>query len=242
MRVTRNSRVGQIQPKERASRASRGEEVDQINQIRRIEDTINVLGVPDEEMTPKVRAAIKRLLEELLRLREELAATQTRVEELEQLADQDVLTPVANRRAFLRDLARMLSLSDRYDIPSSLIYFDVDKLKEINDTCGHTAGDQALTHVADVLTGNIRESDLVGRIGGDEFAVILVQTDEEQATAKAGELARQISQSTPVVEGKKLKISVSYGVYTFRKQEPADNALASADREMYAHKRKRSKG
>lgn len=239
MRVTRNTRVGQVQPKERTSRASRDEQVGEIDQIRRIEDTINVLGVPAEEMTPKVRAAIKRLLEELLSLREELSATQNRVEELEQLADQDVLTPVANRRAFLRDLARMLSLSDRYSIPSSLVYFDVDNMKEINDKHGHSAGDKALMHVADTLSNNIRESDVVGRIGGDEFAVILVQTDEGQAATKAADLAQNVRDNAPVIEGKKVRISVSYGLYTFRKQEQPDEALATADRQMYEYKRKR---
>src|SRR5581483_1972703 len=103
----------------------------------------------------------------------ELVQANARIVELERLADEDALMPVANRRAFVRELSRMIAFTQRYGLPSSVVYFDINGMKQINDSHGHTAGDAALQHIAKILVDNIRSSDLVGRLGGDEFAVIL---------------------------------------------------------------------
>ena len=91
------------------------------------------MGIPEAEFTPKVRAAIMALMEEVDRLRRELQQTPARIAYLEQLADEDSLPPIANRRAFVRELSRMMSFAERYDTPASVIYFDVNDLKVIND-------------------------------------------------------------------------------------------------------------
>lgn len=203
---------------------------------RTIADTSSILGIPDAELTPKVQSAIMRLMEEVESLRRELDQSRQRIAYLEQLADQDALAPVANRRAFVRELSRIMAFSERYDSPSSLIYFDVNGLKPINDTHGHSAGDAALMRVADVLVENVRESDVVGRLGGDEFAVILSQADESTASEKAHDLVARIEEHPLRWNGQDIPIGVAYGLYTFRGGDSAHEALEAADRAMYEQK------
>lgn len=202
-------------------------------------DSASVLGIPEHELTPKVRDAIMRLMAEVDALRRDLERSQERIAYLERLADQDALAPVANRRAFVRELSRVMAFSERYNAPASVIYFDVNGLKPINDTYGHAAGDAALMRVADVLVENVRESDVVGRLGGDEFGVILSQADDATAAEKARSLVSKIESEPMEWQDAQIPIHVSYGVYTFRGGDSAGEALEAADRAMYAHKQSR---
>lgn len=205
---------------------------------RQIEDTGSIVGIPLNELTPKVREAIAGLMAEVDDLRRQLKDAERRADEMEKLADQDPLTPVANRRAFVRDLSRMISYAERYGVPTSLIFFDINGMKEINDVHGHKAGDQALLHVAEMLNASTRDSDVVGRLGGDEFAVVLPQMDEASAMAKAEELAAAIRDKPLSVEGQEVPIEVAYGIFPFRAGEDASSTLAEADRRMYERKRR----
>ena len=194
-------------------------------------------GIVESELSPQVRETLREMLAESDAMRRELEDARVRIAQLERLADEDALTPVANRRAFIRELSRMIAFTRRYGPPSSVVYFDVDGLKKINDTHGHPAGDAALRHVAGVLCNNVRLSDIVGRLGGDEFGVILTQTNQEQATAKATALAEQI-ENTPLRWGKfKIKVSAAYGVYSFSGNDDANVAIEAADKAMYKQKR-----
>jgi len=114
-------------------------------------DSVAFLGVPAAEMTPAVQAAIQSLLSELDELRNEVGRLKGRLQAAEDLADRDALTPLLNRRGFLRELARARTFAQRYGSPASLVYFDLDGFKAINDRHGHAAGDSALKTVADRL-------------------------------------------------------------------------------------------
>ena len=200
-------------------------------------DQSAVLGIPEAELTPKVRAAIGQLIEEVQSLRGELERAQKRIDYLEQLADQDALTPVLNRRAFVRELSRVMSFAERYGGESAVLYFDVNGMKAINDSLGHAAGDATIAHVAEVLLANIRGSDHVGRLGGDEFGVILAQADQEEAAVKAAGLADAIQNQPVIWNGKPITVRVAYGAHIMSAgQEPKD-ALDAADQAMYANKR-----
>ena len=201
-------------------------------------DVTSILGIPEEELTEKVQSAISRLMSEVERLRHELDDSHKRVAYFESLADEDTLVPVINRRAFVRELSRMMSYVERYGSPHSVLFFDIDGLKAINDTYGHAAGDKALKHAANVLLESVRESDIVGRLGGDEFGVILAQADKTLANDKAEILADAIRATPFEWEGQKMNLSVAYGAYTMTGGEDADAALHAADRAMYAQKRR----
>ena len=136
----------------------------------------------------------------------------------QEIADRDVLTPLLNRRAFVRELGRAIAFAQRYGAKASLAYFDLDGFKAVNDRFGHAGGDEALKAVSKALIAHVRETDVVGRIGGDEFGVILAQADGAAAAAKAAQLAAVI-QSEPVQSGEwMMPLHISWGV---REIDPA---------------------
>lgn len=200
-------------------------------------DIALVMGIPEAEFTPKVREAIVKLMTEVDRLRKEVVQATARASHLERLADQDGLVPVFNRRAFLRELGRMQAFAERYDQASSLVYFDANGLKGVNDSHGHAAGDALLAHIAKLLVQNVRDTDIVGRLGGDEFGVILVYTDKQIADEKAQLLAGVIEKTPLDWRGVSIVTSVAWGVYTFRGGDDIGRLIESADREMYARKK-----
>lgn len=195
------------------------------------------MGIPAEEMTPKVQQAITTLLQEVESLRKEVRSAQTKLAEMERLADTDTLAPVANRRAFVRELSKSISYAKRHNVSASLLYFDVNDLKIVNDKMGHSAGDKVLSHVANTLLINLRESDVVGRLGGDEFAALLMQASEEQAMEKGSQLVRLIADTPVNIGGEMVSINVAFGAYTFEDVADANAALDHADRRMYEHKK-----
>jgi len=111
-------------------------------------DSATVMGIPEPELTPKVRQAILTLMQEVENLRSEVERANSRLAHMERLADQDALVPIPNRRAFVREMSRVISYNERYDAVSSLVYLDLNDFKEINDKHGHAAGDAVLMHVA----------------------------------------------------------------------------------------------
>jgi diguanylate cyclase (GGDEF)-like protein len=184
-----------------------------------------VLGIPEGEFTPRVREAVYGLMAEVDRLRKE--------------TDQDTLLPVLNRRAFVREVSRFISLAGRYGTPSSLVYIDLNGFKGINDAHGHAAGDAVLRHIADILTRQVRDTDVVARIGGDEFGVVLAHVNLAQAVKKAAALDRALRQRPLVYNGQALALGFSFGTYELKAGESADSAIAQADAAMYTQKRAR---
>jgi len=193
----------------------------------------------DQELPPAARAAVAAARAEAEALRDEVARLRRRLDEAELLADRDPLTPVLNRRAFIRELSRTIAFCERYGAPASLVFIDLDGFKAVNDNHGHAAGDAALQWVACALADNVRESDLVGRLGGDEFGVILVQATREAAEAKAADLQHRIESEPVVFDGRSIRIRLSYGVRTFEPGIEAARFLAEADAAMFMNKAER---
>jgi diguanylate cyclase (GGDEF)-like protein len=194
------------------------------------------IGLTEAKLAPKLRRIVLSLIAETEDLHRQLQEARARIAALEKLVDEDPLMPVCNRRAFVRELTRMMAYAERYGVPASLVYFDVNNLKQINDTHGHAAGDAVLMQVARVLVESVRATDVVGRLGGDEFGVLLVQTDKTLAEHKGKELAALIEQRPILWQGEKVPASVAFGPRSFSGGENADAVLDDADREMYRRK------
>jgi diguanylate cyclase (GGDEF)-like protein len=190
----------------------------------------------DIATAPAPGDSTQRLFSEIQRLREELDQTRRRIGQLEQLSDQDGLLPLINRRAFLRELSRVIAFVARYQAPACLLYFDVNDLKAINDGFGHRVGDAALRRVAACLLGNVRSSDVVGRLGGDEFGVILAQADSAVAATKARQLADLIAANPLDWGGQSIGLAAAYGVRELDGGDLVEAVLDAADRAMYAQK------
>ena len=163
-----------------------------------------------DHLTDELDAA--HLLEEISRLRAHVAQLQERIEELDELAHQDTLIDMPNRRGFMRALGRFIDRAKRYGEPSAMLFVDLDGLKSINDSFGHLAGDVALIQVAHLLVGGVRRSDVVARLGGDEFAILLAHSTEENAHETAARLADLIASCEITHDGDELPLSVAIGV------------------------------
>ncbi|HJU77116.1 MAG TPA: GGDEF domain-containing protein [Sphingomicrobium sp.] len=178
----------------------------------------------------------ERLMAEVDRLRSQVADLQERVEQLDHLAHQDTLVSLPNRRGFLRELERLVDRARRYGETSAMLYVDLDGLKMINDTFGHKAGDEALIQVAELLVGGVRRSDVVARIGGDEFGILLGHSDDASAHETAGRLADMIAGCDFMHDGDALPLSVAVGVAMIGAEDEPESIMARADEEMYRRK------
>jgi diguanylate cyclase (GGDEF)-like protein len=207
-----------------------------------VADAISVMGISEAELTPSVRNALGTLLGEVDALRRELEQMRGRLVQLEQLADEDTLLPTANRRAFERELNRMMGFAKRYAAPGCLLFFDVDNLKRINDGYGHVAGDACLRHIAEILLANIRSSDILGRLGGDELGIIMAQCDPATAAEKAESLLAQVVAKPLVWNGQAIPLSLSVGISPFSGEEDMSAMLQAADRAMYRQKGRGTRG
>ena len=173
---------------------------------------------------------------EIAQLRGEVARLTRRVEELDELAHQDALIALPNRRGFLRELDRLIARVQRYQVSAAMLFVDLDGLKMINDSFGHKAGDEALIEVANLLERGVRRSDVVARIGGDEFGILLENADEPRARDTAQRLTDLIGGSGFDHEGDSLPLSVAIGVTMIADADSAAEVMARADEEMYRAK------
>ncbi len=170
-------------------------------------------------------------------LKAEISRLKAYVKDLERAADTDPLIPVYNRRAFLRELSRAQSIFDRYNIMTSVLYFDLNDFKAVNDRYGHVVGDDLLISIGRTLQSHIRDCDLVARLGGDEFGVLLFKTDEVLGQDKAESLADLIKEASVKTPRGNISVSTSYGVALVKSGVSPERILSEADADMYRNKR-----
>ncbi len=157
-------------------------------------------------------------------------------ERLRQLATTDGLTGLANRRRFLEALEHEVQRHRRYGTPLALVSIDVDRFKRVNDTWGHAVGDEVLRALAAICRAEVRDVDTVGRIGGEEFAVLLPDTAPEEATAVAERLRYAVEAAPLLTSGGPLTVTLSLGVAASPPCDGADGLLREADRALYRAK------
>jgi len=205
--------------------------------MERVADKSKGSGAMSEQVADVVDVEDReRLIEEISALRGKVARLQERVEQLDQLAHQDSLINLPNRRGFMRELERLIARVERYGVKGAMLFVDVDGLKIINDTFGHRAGDEALIQVANMLAKGVRHSDVVARIGGDEFGILLENSDDDAAHETAARLIEQISSCEFMHDGEALPLGVAIGVGMIGALDTAEAVMERADEAMYARK------
>lgn len=177
---------------------------------------------------------ISRQRNEILQLGGTIATLRSRIEELERLVDTDTLTPLPNRRRFVREVERAVAQGRRYGGEAWLMFVDLDSLKLINDTFGHLAGDAAIIHVAEILGRQLRVGDTVARIGGDEFGLLLERIDRTAAYEKASQLIATVREARLLFNGQQAPLGISIGLARLEAGDSAADIIARADRAMYA--------
>ncbi|MCL6447862.1 MAG: diguanylate cyclase [Armatimonadetes bacterium] len=193
----------------------------------------------------QARRELREYVSRLEHINRELARLNAELNEarknLERQARLDLLTGVGNRLAFQEKILEEMNRAIRYETPLTLLIIDITNFKLINDTLGHLAGDEALTRTARQLQANCRNFDAVFRIGGDEFAVILPQTGEEEAFKVAERFRRRISGEAITGAGVKLPVRLSVGFAVLTPGSPPqtiDRLIKEADDRMYEEKRR----
>lgn len=171
-------------------------------------------------------------------LRRSLQALAGHIAEVEAMATTDMLTGVMNRQACLHVLTAEVERVGRYGRPLSVALFDIDHFKRVNDAYGHAAGDELLRHVAGLLRSNVRAVDSLGRFGGEEFLLIMPETDVDAAAAAAENLRRVVGRSKFVLESGALEVTVSAGIAggAGSVRLEIDTLLRAADTAMYTAK------
>ncbi len=174
---------------------------------------------------------------EIARLRRENRALSIALAEMERVAERDMLTPLFNRRYFLSALHQRIARVERNGERIVLIFVDVDRLKAINDRYGHAAGDFALIEIAERLNAMMRSDDILARIGGDEFGILLDNVGASEARSKLRRLAAAIEQEPCVYDGHPIAVSAAFGMTTIAPGVSSEELLGRADAEMYRAKR-----
>jgi diguanylate cyclase (GGDEF)-like protein len=165
-----------------------------------------------------------------------LLVNEKHVSKLKFLAEQDFLTGIFNRRAFLGALQRACDQAQKTKQPLSILVMDVDHFKNINDTHGHSAGDEVLKKITSLINGSLRHGDVLGRVGGEEFAVFLPDTDANAALAIAQRIRARVCSEPLMLDATPMACSVSIGVSVLKEGDSMDDALRYGDRAMYLAK------
>lgn len=187
---------------------------------------------------PEIAAALKKLdpVDREIVLAALARAERTEAE-LRYLADHDSLTGLLDRRRFRAELDQYVSFSARYGGQGAMMIVDIDGLKAVNDTFGHHAGDSLLRQIAAIMRERVRGTDIVARLSGDEFAVLMPQTDTDGALRLGEDLRRQIAESArPAPEAENATISVGIAMFGGRREAGPEAVLVAADQAMYSAK------
>lgn len=157
--------------------------------------------------------------------------------QLENLATTDDLTGAVNRRQLFSYVDQFCQLAKRYETPLSVIFFDLDHFKAVNDTYGHAAGDEVLQKTTDVVQSLLRDTDILARYGGEEFCILVPETDRDNACQLAERIRQAVAESSVELRsGETLQVTVSMGVATYCGNEQASALVDRADQGAYEAK------
>lgn len=175
---------------------------------------------------------------ELIARANSLLTLRARTVELYRLATVDSLTGVFIRRHFMDLAEKEINRARRYDGPMAMIMLDADHFKSINDTHGHAAGDTVLRAIAETCYRDLRDVDFVGRLGGEEFAICLPETDQAAACEVAERIREDIENLViPIDDGKTIRLSISVGVSELMSKDCLDDVMRRADAALYEAKK-----
>ena len=203
---------------------------------------VYLLSVQNDRLLGQSEPAIKAVLEKLENGdREVVESALERAErtqtELRYLADHDSLTGLLDRRRFRTELDQFVSFSARYGGQGAVMIIDIDGLKLVNDALGHQAGDNLIRQIAAIMRERVRATDIVARLSGDEFAVLMPQTDVTGAMTLAEELRTQVvDNARPAPDAEAATISVGIAMFGRKPRGSSEGVLVAADQAMYTAK------
>lgn len=184
---------------------------------------------------------INRVIAYAASAEQHITEQQHRIRELEALSTTDELTGLHNRRGLQEFMTRTLASAQRHGEEGVVAFLDLNDFKEINDRFGHDTGDIALQKFAENLQRNLRSSDFVARIGGDEFVFVLTRTNTENGKARALAIQREICATSVPARGRKIFLKASMGVIPYTGDKSYYDLMKAADHAMYENKKANKK-
>jgi len=197
-----------------------------------------VKDLPNNE-GQREQAIVERALRYANETEQRMAAQRERIAELESLSSTEPLTKLPNRRGFEGQFNRVIARARRYGETGVVGYCDLDNLKTVNDEFGHAAGDDLLKSAANTLRESVREIDVIGRLGGDEFGIVLVNSTWKDGARRMRTIQWMLDSAGIVYRGKDISLQVSIGVEPYGPHDTVDDLIHRADMAMYYNKRRK---
>jgi diguanylate cyclase (GGDEF)-like protein len=214
-----------------------------MEKIRKIKEVVSLRKKREMERARAAKDNIEQLQQRIAEAERQAQKMSKKAEELQTVAMKDGLTGLYNRKAFGLRIDSTLRRTSKTGERFSLILFDVDRFKAINDTFGHVAGDKVLKKVAECLRGSFRENDFIARYGGDEFAVLIEKMDRPMALERVENFRKNLSKVRFVSHKKgELRLTVSSGVAEARPDDTPETLIERADQAMYDEKNRKKHG
>ncbi|HLN23984.1 MAG TPA: GGDEF domain-containing protein [Patescibacteria group bacterium] len=204
---------------------------------RSVIDVASVLGMPEGSIPKPLQDSIAALMQEVEHLRAELALAHHHETWLEGRGDHHPVLPVYHRRAFIRELGRLLEQSQRALLPGSLLYLHVGGIEQLREVHGLAAGEAALRQVADTIRLDLRQTDLLGYLDSGDFVVGLAVAEDEGADEKADAIIAHVTEQPFLWEGRRFLFTVAAGLAHFREGDTAEGLLTIADAARRSHPR-----
>ena len=179
----------------------------------------------------------KKISDKLYYLIDELSYIDDTLQKIKKKSSIDDLTECYNKKEILSQVERFLLLFLRNKFPFSILMFDIDFFKKVNDTYGHLAGDFVLKELTKIIKSNLRKSDIMGRFGGEEFLVILPETKIAGAMRLAKRLNEEVKNHKFIYEGVEIKITISIGITTPTRSDSVDSLIDRCDKALYDAKK-----
>jgi len=207
------------------------------NKIENINKGIDKKREQDVLQLKETEKTLEQMGKRINGIKKEAEEIKKRAEEIELQSLYDKLTGLYNRKAYDQKIVESIANHTRYNVPSSLMFCDIDFFKKINDTFGHKVGDLALKKLASLLKEKLRVNDFISRYGGEEFAVILPHTSLNDAQKAAEGLRSYIDKALFSYNNKTISLKISIGISSFKKDDNAETVMERADSALYLAKK-----
>ncbi|MBI3560938.1 MAG: diguanylate cyclase [Gammaproteobacteria bacterium] len=201
-----------------------------------LDTRLRVFRQNEDQRYHNAQALVQQLTSKVQTLEQDSAQLRQRLEQTQQQAVVDTLTGLPNRKAYEERVMAEIARCRRYAIPLTMVVWDVDNFKSVNDTYGHAAGDRVLKVIGEVLVQHIRETDFVARYGGEEFVLLLLQTPLAAAQAVCDKLRERIAATPFHFQDRPVTITLSGGLAEYQQGEDLSSLFERADKAMYAAK------
>jgi len=212
------------------------------NEINKLADQLLMnFKVSGKNLSTKSWDILAEILDFVVEAEQTISEQKVYIEQLKVLTATDPLTGLLNRRGIMQELKHALATAERHEEPAIFVYIDLDGFKKINDTYGHTVGDNMLKYVAGTLSSSIRQTDYAARMGGDEFALLLCHSELEGGRLRTNFIQQQLNFSNFKYKNHMIPVRASFGLAEISSGGTMENIIKMADSHMYRNKIIRNK-